>query len=271
MTTLPTFFDMVYVNATETSGHGPFTLGTAVTGFQTAAAAGITNGTPVSYRATDGTNWETAHGVIDVSGSTYTLTRGVDTIESSDSNSLVSFGGGVTVIIAELSQDLNTMLSVGAAQSFTSAQKQQGRTNLGIAAICGGLYLANSQPITAGIHQKILFDTSLFTANGVTVSTVNSQLTVGSTGLYLLCGQVFVAFTGTSMQCAIEFYINGVTRATGLNESPSVSANSTVASVLLRLTAGDVSELYTYQNGGSGYAGQAGSIYTFLSVAYLGP
>jgi hypothetical protein len=138
MTTLPTFFDMVYVNATETSGHGPFTLGTAVTGFQTAAAAGITNGTPVSYRATDGANWETAHGVIDVSGGTYTLTRGVDTIESSNSNSLVSFGSGVTVLICPLSQDLNTMLSVGAAQSFTLTQQQQGRTNLGAGAVTPG-------------------------------------------------------------------------------------------------------------------------------------
>ena len=39
MATLSTFFDMVYVYATETSGHGPFTLGAAVTGFQTAASS----------------------------------------------------------------------------------------------------------------------------------------------------------------------------------------------------------------------------------------
>jgi hypothetical protein len=122
---------MVYVNATESSGHGPFTLGTAVTGFQTAAAAGITNGTPVSYKATDGTNWETAHGVIDVSGSTYTLTRGVDTINSSNSNALVNFGSGVVVLLTPLSQDINALLSAGATQSFNSTQKTQIFKNMG--------------------------------------------------------------------------------------------------------------------------------------------
>ena len=120
MATLSTFFDMVYVNATETSGHGPFMLGTAVTGFQTAAAAGITNGTPVSYKATDGTNWETAHGVIDVSGSTYTLTRGVDTIKSSNSNALVNFGSGVVVCLTELSQDFVSMANPTAVVGLTA-------------------------------------------------------------------------------------------------------------------------------------------------------
>ena len=131
MATLSTFFDMVYVNATESSGHGPFTLGAAVTSFQTAADAGITNGTPVSYKATDGINWETAHGVIDVSGGVYTLTRGVDTIKSSNGNALVNFGSGVVVLLTPLSQDINALLSAGATQSFNSTQKTQIFNNMG--------------------------------------------------------------------------------------------------------------------------------------------
>jgi hypothetical protein len=114
MATLSTFFDMVYVQVSGSPGTGNATLGSALIGFQTPAVAGITNGTPISYRMTDGTNWETAHGSIDVSGSTYTLVRGVDTIRSSNSNSTVNFtaSSGVTVLICPLSQDLNAFFSI---------------------------------------------------------------------------------------------------------------------------------------------------------------
>ena len=164
MATLSTFFDMVYVYATETSGHGPFTLGAAVGGFQTAAAAGITNGTPVSYRATDGTNWETAHGVIDVSGSTYTLTRGVDTIKSSNSNSLVSFGSGVTVAITELSQDLNMLVSAGAAQSFTATQKIIAQTNIGVANLLASAISSTNFSTASTTYTAVTGMTISFTA-----------------------------------------------------------------------------------------------------------
>lgn len=112
MALIPAFFDMVVQTVTGTPGTGTMTLDVAVTGFQTAAAAGIVNGTPVSYRASDGTNWETAHGTINVSGGTYTLVRGSDTLSSSNSNALVSFGSsGVTVLISPLSEDLNSLVS----------------------------------------------------------------------------------------------------------------------------------------------------------------
>ena len=201
MTTLSTFFDMVYVYATETSGHGPFTLGAAVTGFQTAAAAGITNGTPVSYRATDGTNWETAHGVVDVSGSTYTLTRGVDTLKSSNSNSLVSFGSGVTVVIAPLSEDLNMLLSAGAAQSFTASQKSQGRSNLG-AAPQNGFFSVNTTGngnfnLTSGAYVTIPFSTVIEDDQSYfNDSTYRYQPTVA--GIYLIGLSIYVVGTAAA-------------------------------------------------------------------------
>ena len=135
MATLSTFFDMVYVQVSGSPGTGNATLGSALIGFQTPAAAGITDGTPVSYRMTDGTNWETAHGTINVSGSTYTLVRGVDTIKSDNSNSLVNFtaSSGITVLICPLSQDINAWVSAGAAQSFSSTQARQARTNIATA------------------------------------------------------------------------------------------------------------------------------------------
>ena len=162
MSTLSTFFDMVYVQVSGSPGTGNATLGSALIGFQTPAAAGITNGTPVSYRMTDGTNWETAHGTIGVSGSTYTLVRGVDTIKSSNSNSLVSFGSsGVTVLICPLSQDLNALVSTGAAQSFNSTQQAQGRTNLGIAA-AAFVATGASSSISSSSSSPIIFPNTTF-------------------------------------------------------------------------------------------------------------
>jgi hypothetical protein len=170
MTTLSTFFDMVYVQVSGSPGTGNATLGSALIGFQTPAAAGITNGTPVSYRMTDGTNWETAHGTIGVSGSTYTLTRGVDTIKSSNSNAGVNFGSGVTVVITELSQDLNTLVSVEGSQSFTTAQQTQGRSNLGLSipgSVVFDAYLsANQTGLPSSPPTKLLYDATTLNQGG---------------------------------------------------------------------------------------------------------
>src|SRR5665647_561057 len=112
----PVFFDMVNVNAVGSPGTAAFLLGGAVPGYQAPAGAAIPNNTYVSYRASDGTGWETAHGQLTISGSSYTLARGIDTIESSNSNALVNFGRGVTIIIAPISIDINAWESgVGAS------------------------------------------------------------------------------------------------------------------------------------------------------------
>ena len=173
MATISTFFDAVYVNATESSGHGPFTLGTALTGFQTAAAAGITNGTPVSYRATDGTNWETAHGIVDVSGSTYTLARGIDTIKSSNSNALVNFSSGVVVLITLLSQDINALVSTLAAQAFSAAQETQGRQNVYAAPFDALAY--NGMQINGSAEVTQINGTNAITGTGYVVDGIEVQ------------------------------------------------------------------------------------------------
>lgn len=259
MATLSTFFDMVYVYATESSGHGPFTLGAAVTGFQTAAAAGITNGTPVSYRATDGVNWETAHGVIDVSGSTYTLTRGVDTIKSSNSNSLVSFGSGVTVLIAPLSQDINNWLSVGASQSFSSASQTQGRSNLG-AGILGALnlnaYLSANQGTSS--FTKVNLDTIVTDTQSAFDNSLNYRYTPKVAGLYLFSASVLVLST-TGGQCVAALYKNGSMVIFNQQNTPAANTPSiAICSMLAMNGSTDYVELWGLSPGGNFYGGPNG-------------
>ncbi len=80
---------------TATTGTGPLTLGAAVPGFRTIAAAGIPDGTEVSYAIQDGTNRETDVGLVGGSGTT--LTRG---LRASSTGSLLNLTGNAVVGIA---------------------------------------------------------------------------------------------------------------------------------------------------------------------------
>ena len=146
----------------------------------------------------------------------------------------------------------------------------QGPTGAAPAAICAGMWCSTAQAITPSAHTLVALDTSLFTSNGITVDLTNHQFTIVTAGLYLLCAQVFANLTGTFAQCAIEFYVNGATVSTALNESPAPGSNSTVASVMTRLNVGDVVQMYVYIAGGPGISLVNQSIYTFMSLASLG-
>ena len=88
--------------STSTTGTGTITLGSALSGYQTFAQAGITNGQTVRYAIEDGTNFEIGSGVFTSSGTT--LTRSVT--ESSNSDNAISLSGSAEVFITASAADI---------------------------------------------------------------------------------------------------------------------------------------------------------------------
>ena len=100
--------DMAEMTVTGTPGTGTITLGSAVTGYQTFANAGVVDGELVSYSIRDGANWEVGQGTYTASGTT--LARGA--IYSSNSNSAISATSAAVVWIAALAEEFGKTYAV---------------------------------------------------------------------------------------------------------------------------------------------------------------
>ena len=87
---------------TATTGTGTITLGSAVDGYQTFAAAGVADADVVRYVIEDGDAWEIGLGTYTASGTT--LTRG--SIESSNSDLAINLSGNALVFLTVAGGDL---------------------------------------------------------------------------------------------------------------------------------------------------------------------
>ena len=88
---------------TATTGTGTLTLGSAVAGFQSFLAAGVSDADVVSYVIEDGGGWEVGTGTYSASGPT--LSRSV--AESSNSNSPLTLSGSAVVFVGAAADDWN--------------------------------------------------------------------------------------------------------------------------------------------------------------------
>jgi hypothetical protein len=86
---------------TATTGTGTITLGSAVDGYQTYAAAGVSDGDVVRYVIEDGNNWEIGTGTYTSSGTT--LSRTV--LESSNAGAAINLSGDAVVYVTAVAED----------------------------------------------------------------------------------------------------------------------------------------------------------------------
>ena len=160
---------------TSTTGTGTITLASADLGFQTFAAAGVTDGDIVRYVIEDGTSWEIGTGTYTASGTT--LSRSVS--ESSNSGSAINLSGSAKVFVSATSDDINY-----ARKTTTEFTASSGQTTFTVSHVVGlemvflnGVLLADG-----GVD---------YTANGSTI-----VLTTGATVGDLVS---VVAFSGVNL------------------------------------------------------------------------
>jgi hypothetical protein len=152
---------------TGTTGTGTISLGSAVSGYQSFADAGVTDGNVVRYVIEDGASWEIGTGTYTSSGTT--LSRTPD--QSSSGGSAISLSGNAFVFVTAAADDIVTPTKTQTLTNKTISADNN--TISGLAA--SSFVLSNgSGNIDGAASQKAV-------PNGVVVGTTDTQTLTNKT------------------------------------------------------------------------------------------
>ena len=116
--------------STSTTGTGTITLGSAESGYQTFADAGVANADVVRYVIEDGSNFEIGTGTYTSSGTT--LSRTVS--ESSNSDAAINLSGSATVFIGATAEDIPALYADNPSSATTPVASGANAVSIGTGA-----------------------------------------------------------------------------------------------------------------------------------------
>ena len=270
------FLDVCRFNP-STGGTADWTYASAVTGYQSPAAAGVVNGRLYKYRAesADLSQWEVGEGAYNTS--TGVLARTTVLFNSSGTTAKINFSTTPQVAVVALREDL---ISVEESNSFTTAQQAQARSNIGVTAIGAASIgqipgtTGTTQPSAGNVGEVIVISSSLtFAGSGVSGN-------VGSTsvapGVYdVTIGGTFAGpGATTSSDWNLAFGTTNASVGSGQaiqlherisNSSPLADSSIVLASASVRVTVASTTTYFLCAQ--AAYTGAGG--YSVVAQAYI--
>lgn len=190
---MTTLLNIAKMTVSGTPGTGNITLNSAVTGWQSFASAGATNGMAVSFNAVDGSNQQDGAATYSTTGPSLTSISITDSTTGSPlsltSAAIVSLTARAQDIVNKTGDTLTGTLNWAAAQTIASATT----TNIGAATsndviISGTTTITGLGTIAAGAARWVQFTGILTLTNGAAIilpGGANITTAAGDTALFI--------------------------------------------------------------------------------------